>query len=72
MSCYLRHMKDILEEAGIDVTKDNKKEIDQAIHGLVEVEYKNCPAAWKEVKKHINMDEEAKKKFIKGLKARLK
>jgi hypothetical protein len=72
MSCYLRHMKDILEEAGIEVTKDNKKEIDQAIHGLVEVEYKDCSTTWKAVKEHINKDEEAKKKFIKGLKERLK
>ena len=32
MSCYLRHMKDILEEAGIEVTPANKKQIDQAIH----------------------------------------
>jgi hypothetical protein len=72
MSCYLRHMKDILEEAGIAVTKDNKKEIDQAIHGLVEVEYKDCPNTWKAVKEHINKDEEAKKKFIKSLKTKLK
>ena len=71
MSCYLRHMKDILEEAGIEVTKDNKKEIDQAIHGLVEVEYKNCPPTWKAVKEHIKKDEETRKKFIKSLKARL-
>ena len=25
MSCYFRHMKDVLEEAGIDVTPKNKK-----------------------------------------------
>ena len=72
MSCYLRHMKDILEEAGIEITGENKKDIDQAIHGLVDVEYKNCPSAWKEVKEHIKKDEETKKKFIKDLKARLK
>ncbi len=72
MSCYLRHMKDILEEAGIEITKDNKKEIDQAIHGLVEVEYKDCPHTWKEVKEHINKDEETRNKFIKNLKVRLK
>jgi molecular chaperone GrpE (heat shock protein) len=72
MSCYLRHMKDILEEAGIEVTGDNKKEIDRTIHTLVEVEYKNCAPAWKAVKGHINKDEETRKRFIKMLKARLK
>jgi hypothetical protein len=43
MSCYFRHMKDVLDEAGIEVTKENKKDIDRIIHGLVDVEYKNCP-----------------------------
>jgi len=32
MSCYLRHLKDILGEAGIEITADNKKQIDRAIH----------------------------------------
>ena len=35
MSCYFMHMKDIFEEAGIEVIKENKKEIDRIIHGLV-------------------------------------
>ena len=72
MSCYFRHLKDILEEAGIEVTGNNKKEIDRAIHGLVDVEYKNCPPAWKAVKEQINRDEETRSKFIKSLKERLK
>ena len=72
MSCYFRHMKDVLEEAGIEITKDNKKEIDRIIHGLVDVEYKNCSPVWKAVKDHIQKDEEARNKFIKRLKAKLK
>ena len=43
MSCYFRHMKDIFEEAGINVTESNKKEVDKAIHKIVNVSYKNCP-----------------------------
>ena len=43
MSCYFRPMKDFLDEAGIEVTMENKKDIDRIIHGLVDVEYKNCP-----------------------------
>jgi hypothetical protein len=50
MSCYFRHMKDLFTEAGIKVTQDNKKEIDQVIHRIVNVSYKNCPATWKEIK----------------------
>ena len=39
-------MKDVLEEAGIKVTQENKKEVDQLIHRLVAVEYKNCSPTW--------------------------
>lgn len=46
MSCYFRHLKDIFAEAGIEVTASNKRQVDQAIHRLVGVKYKECPAAW--------------------------
>ena len=68
MSCYFRHMKDVLEEAGIEVTKENKKDVDRIIHGLVDVEYKNCSPAWKAVKEHIRSDEKARARFIGRLK----
>ena len=72
MSCYFRHMKDVLDDAGIEVTKDNKKDIDRIIHGLVDVEYKNCPPTWKAVKEHIQKDEAARSRFIKRLQAKIK
>ena len=72
MSCYFRHMKDVLEEAGIEITKDNKKDIDRIIHGLVDVKYKNCSPTWKAVKEHIKKDDEARNRFIKRLKAEIK
>ena len=53
MSCYLRHMKDILDEAGIEVTGENRKQIDQAIHMTVDVAYKNCSVTWKKIKSDI-------------------
>ncbi len=53
MTCYFRYLKDIFKKAGIEVTKDNKREIDRVIHDIVGVEYKNCSATWKEVKKKI-------------------
>ena len=57
MTCYFRHLKEIFKKAGIKVTNENKREIDKIIHSIVDVEYKNCPAAWKEVKKRIAEDE---------------
>ena len=43
MSCYFRHLKDVLSEAGIEVTPANKKQIDQAIK---ELEYKTLGAIY--------------------------
>lgn len=57
MTCYFRHMGEIFEEIGIEPTKDTKKDIDRKIHELLGVEYKNCSATWKEVKKRLTGDE---------------
>ena len=72
MSCYFRHMKDVFEEAGVEITKENKKEIDRIIHRVVDVEYKNCSPTWKMVKEHIKVDDNARLRFIKRLKDALK
>lgn len=58
MTCYFRHLKQVFEKAGIEVTRENKREIDRIIHNIVRVNYKNCPATWKEVKKIITENEE--------------
>lgn len=68
MTCYFRHMNVLFEKAGVTVTKENKKDIDRAIHSIVGVEYKNCSATWKEIKKEIAENEE---NFVKKLKREL-
>ena len=50
MSCYFRHMKDVLDEVDVEITPANKKEIDEILHGIVGVDYKNCSEAWKKIK----------------------
>jgi len=65
LTCYFRHLQEVFQKAGIEVTKENKREIDKVTHGIVGVEYKNCPAAWREVKKRLAEDKEA---FVKRLK----
>ena len=67
MSCYFRHLKDILNEAGIEVTPSNRKQIDQAIHQIVEVTYKDCPGTWKRLKQQIIGDEEKQRDVVKKL-----
>ena len=72
MSCYFRHMKDVLDEAGVEVNKENKKDIDRKIHKMVDVEYKDCSPTWKAVKEHIKGDEKARSQFIERLKKSLR
>jgi hypothetical protein len=58
MTCYFRHMTEIFEEIGVDVTPENKKEIDKKIHSLLGVDYKNCSVTWKLIKEKIAQDEQ--------------
>ena len=71
MSCYFRYMKDVLEEAGIVVSKENKQAVDEIIHTIAEVEYKDCWPAWDVVKQQIKNDPATREDFIKKLKNRL-
>jgi hypothetical protein len=57
MTCYFRHLKEVFNKAGIEVTPANRKEIDMAIHEMVGVNYPNCPAAWRQVKNRLAQDE---------------
>ena len=43
ISCYFRPKNDFLNEAGIEVTVENKKDTDSIFHGLVDVEFENFP-----------------------------
>lgn len=53
MSCYLRHLKDVLAAADVEVTPANKKDVDRALHEIVGVAYKDCPGAWKNLKQKM-------------------
>ncbi len=68
MSCYFRRLKGIFDEAGIEVTASNKKQIDQAIHQLVGTDYKNCPDTWKKLKQQIITDKQKRQDFVTELK----
>jgi hypothetical protein len=65
VTCYFRHLKQTFEKAGIEINQENKTQIDKAIHTIVGVEYKNCPATGKEVRRRLAEDEEG---FISELK----
>jgi hypothetical protein len=59
-------MKDVFDKAGVIVTKENKKDVDRIIHKIVGVDYKNCSATWKEVKKKLAENEQG---FVATLKS---
>jgi hypothetical protein len=58
MTCYFRHFEEVFEKAGIEVTNENKRDIDKVIHSIVGVGYKDCPAVWREVEKRVADNEE--------------
>ena len=69
MSCYFRHMKDILEQAGNTVTPQNKSQVDQLLHQMAGVTYKDCPAAWKKLKQDVMTDEQKRRELVRKLKS---
>lgn len=64
MSCYFRHIRDLLDAAGIEVSPANKQKVDQAIHQMVNVPYKDCPATWKRLKHDILTDEDKRRELV--------
>jgi hypothetical protein len=71
MSCYLRHIQDILDEAGIAVTPANRKMVDEAVHKAVGVVYKDCPATWKKIKENVLNYPDKRQAFIKEIRREL-
>lgn len=57
VTCYFRHLDEVFKKLGIEVTKENRQQIDKIIHDIVGVEYKNRPATGRQVKKRIADDE---------------
>ena len=70
MSCYFRHLKDVLADTGIEVTPQNRKQVDEVIHRAAGVIYKDCPTTWRGLKDIIN-DDERRRQFLSRLKAAL-
>ena len=54
MTCYFRRLQQVFMKAGIELATENKRDVDRVIHKIVGVEYKNCLATWREVKKEDN------------------
>ena len=70
MSCYFRHYQELLAEAGIMITPQNRKRVDAAIHKLMGTEpgLAGCPATSRELKQSVLRDEKSRREFIAKLK----
>ncbi|MFX1483359.1 MAG: hypothetical protein ACFFCP_09240 [Promethearchaeota archaeon] len=58
MTCYFKNsrMIELFAEIGLEVTKENRDKIDEVIHDMLSVDYPNCAAAWKMVRKKLQTD----------------
>jgi len=72
MSCYLRHMKEVLAEAGIELTPANRQQVDRAFHEIAGVTHKDCPAAWKRLKQDYMSDTKKRRELVRRLQAALR
>jgi hypothetical protein len=67
LSCYFRHIKEVLAEAGIQVTTGNKKEIDRTFHQVVGIAYKDCPSTWRSLKQEWMVDAQKRQELVQKL-----
>ena len=68
MSCYLRHLKPLLGELGIEPgNKEERKRVDQTVRAVVGKENeKKCAEVWKEVKVWLQ-DSKKKRQMVDAL-----
>jgi hypothetical protein len=61
-------MKEVFREAGVEVTKENKKDIDRAVHKIAGIEYKDCSTTWRTLKADFLGNENERAAFVEKLK----
>jgi hypothetical protein len=69
MTCYFKNsrMTELFAELGIKVTKENMKDIDERLHEYLSVDYRNCAATWKMIRKRLQEDGEGFKHRLQGV-----
>ena len=66
MTCYFKNsrMKELLRDIGVEATKENIKMIDEILHEMLSVDYPNCAATWKMLRKKLQIDSEGFKERL--------
>lgn len=58
MSCYLRHMGNIMEKAGVTPSnKEERRRVDRAVREIMQMPRAKCPEVWKAVKERLQQPE---------------
>ena len=70
MGCW-RWFNSVLKEAGVEVTDENREEVDEVIHQYIgeQSSYGRCSADWRKARKEIQADEEMRNELIDRLRA---
>jgi hypothetical protein len=68
MSCYFRHLGDLFEEAGVEVTKENRAALRARLSQIVGDPDGDCPTTWKIIKAW-KADPLRRKRLVRALKA---
>lgn len=67
MSCYVKHLGDVMEHLGLENTKENRKLLDIKIKTYIGDPEMSCPEIWTIVKEKISTGE-GFDSFVEGLK----
>ncbi|NIO36442.1 hypothetical protein GTO27_01930 [Candidatus Bathyarchaeota archaeon] len=68
MGCW-KWFNSVLEEAGIEVTEENRKRVDGVIHQYIgeQASYGRCSPNWRKARKQIQANEQMKQELTKRL-----
>ena len=58
-------MKELLRDIKVEATKENIKQVDEILHEMLSVDYPNCAATWKMLRKKLQYDSDGFKERLK-------
>ena len=69
MTCYFKNSraKELLRDIEVEATKENIKQVDEILHEMLSVDYPNCAATWKMLRKKLEYDAEGFKKRLRAI-----
>jgi hypothetical protein len=62
MTCYVKHLGEIMRRAGAENTYENKQMLDSIVRQVLVMERNDCPDVWKRVKSIMFSGNDGEKK----------